>query len=218
MRIKSPEELSYRLAEQLAWRKKELSEVRLQLESPNGGRWQLRAALTLLYAHWEGFIKDASELYLDHIGYREHVVKKLPNNLKAIALRNELDQLRTSKKINVWSQIFEMLLPAAAFQNELRRINFSNAISTRGNLDAEVFKEIIQTLGIDYTHYASKEKAVIDRLVNLRHKIAHGRGVPVDLNSYIFLHENIIDFIDKFRDQIEETADAVEGMKTHLAD
>ena len=52
-----------------AWRKKEIAALRGRLSAiEEGDQGPLRrSAVVMIYAHWEGFVKTACDLYLAHI-------------------------------------------------------------------------------------------------------------------------------------------------------
>ncbi len=64
MKLNTAEQLSDRLSHDLAWRKKELSEVKSLVEtrsfSDSKHKALVRSGICLLYAHWEGFVKLAA--------------------------------------------------------------------------------------------------------------------------------------------------------------
>jgi len=60
MSIRTLEQLTDHLANDLAWRKRELSEVKGLVEAKNASdqrhRALLRSGVCILYSHWEGFV------------------------------------------------------------------------------------------------------------------------------------------------------------------
>ena len=73
MKIKSKEELIDNLTADLAWRKKELTTLYNNVETANSKNLPtaLRCASVLLYAHWEGFVKNSAESYLTYIKFQK---------------------------------------------------------------------------------------------------------------------------------------------------
>ncbi|MBD2666493.1 MAE_28990/MAE_18760 family HEPN-like nuclease [Richelia sinica] len=65
MKIRTVEQLSDILARELAWRKVELSALKSLIDSKSfaSGKRKalLRSGITILYAHWEGFVKVAAK-------------------------------------------------------------------------------------------------------------------------------------------------------------
>ena len=66
MSIRTAEQLSDKLATDLAWRKKELSEMKSLIEAKNVSDQRhkalVRGGVCILYSHWEGFVKLAAKL------------------------------------------------------------------------------------------------------------------------------------------------------------
>ena len=56
-------------------------------------------------------------------------------------------------------------------------IQFEGSIETQANLSSVVFRNIIETLGFDYSLYETKEKLLDERLLKNRNEIAHGKEV-----------------------------------------
>ena len=73
----------------LLWRKREISHIYLQIQAAEGDIQiaLLRAALVMLYAHWEGFIKNTTEQYINFINRQGLVCKRIKYNF-AILLFN----------------------------------------------------------------------------------------------------------------------------------
>ena len=57
------------LDEEIAWRIKEIADLKMSVRSSSEAHRKtlIRAAIPLLYAHWEGFVKVASEGYLNYV-------------------------------------------------------------------------------------------------------------------------------------------------------
>ena len=66
MKIRSTEELINYLDDDLAWRRKEIIELRAVARSAKEKKADVhvRAGIAMLYAHWEGFVKNASNAYV----------------------------------------------------------------------------------------------------------------------------------------------------------
>jgi hypothetical protein len=83
MKIRTSEEFYNAISDDLSWRKKELSIVRtrVDLAKPKQANTEIRSAILLLYAHWEGFNKIGCELYLEYIKQLKLTYAELSNNL-----------------------------------------------------------------------------------------------------------------------------------------
>ena len=67
-------------------------------------------------------------------------------------------------------------------------------------------KDIADILGIDFSPYLTKSKLIDEKLLKTRNEIAHGEYSGVDRNEYIELHQEIINLLDIFKNQIENAA------------
>lgn len=71
MKIRTVEILSDKISEDLAWRKKELTDLKYIIDTKSLSlvRKSLlgRCGIAILYAHWEGFIKKSSLRFLEFI-------------------------------------------------------------------------------------------------------------------------------------------------------
>jgi hypothetical protein len=208
MRIASPTHLASRLDRSLAWRKKELTQLKFTADAaPTAVAAVLRrSGLALMYAHWEGFIKDASEFYLRYLADSLQDVGKLKSCFVAIALNDDIRVYGPAKAISVQSKLVEVLRSLDQPPSMMKRLRSKGVISTRSNLKGEVLREITATLGIDYSRFELKEKPVIDRLVQFRNSIAHGDGRPVSQGDYADLHTEIILLMDAYKDLIQDAA------------
>jgi hypothetical protein len=69
MKIKTIEELQQKLDEDFGWRRKELTYIYTNVKSsaPLLLKTNTRIGVVMLYAHWEGFIKNGAEAYLIYV-------------------------------------------------------------------------------------------------------------------------------------------------------
>lgn len=209
MKISSPAQLANKLDRNISWRKKELTQLKLLADSsspPNAGVLR-RSGITLMYSHWEGFVKDASVYYLKYLSSFEVEVSKLKSCFAAVVLHGHIYVAGQAKKKSVHGQLVELLRSIDGPTTQLARIPTSRVIATRSSLKGDVLREIAATLGIDYAPFALKEQQIINRLVKLRNSIAHGGGLPIDQGDYDTLHSGIIVLMDIYKGAIQDAAD-----------
>lgn len=206
MKIRTAENLSDKLAEELGWRKVELSTLKALIDSKSfaSGKRKalLRGGITMLYAHWEGFIKVAANSYLEFVAMQGLPYKQLAYNFIALAMKDKLDQARETNKATIYSEVAVFFTTKLSDKSLIR---YENRITT-SNLSSSVFKEIVCMLGLDYKFYESKEVLIDEKLLQKRNKIAHGNYLDIDEEQYDELHTQVIAMMDTFRNQIDNCA------------
>ncbi len=184
MSVRTIEDLSYYLSSDIAWRKKELSILKGAIISATSSSMEnalLRSGITLLYAHWEGFVKLSATAYLEYIGQRRLPYQQLSNNFIAIRLRQIVNKVSIHNKVSECMDIVEFLLNGL---NERCSTLIKNTVNTQSNLSSKIFKEIICTLNFDYSLYATKEHMIDEQLVYRRNNIAHGQYLVINVADY----------------------------------
>lgn len=175
MSIRTVEHLFDAMSDEIAWRKTELASLRSMVQrssTPSGQRNVLiRSGVALLYAHWEGFVKASSRAYLEFVAFQRLQYQELSPNLIALCAKSLLDQSAASNKAKLHTTLADFFINGLIKRS---RIPYRTGISTRSNLSSEVLQNIIDTLGLDYDYYATKEKLLDDKLLNSRNTIAHG--------------------------------------------
>lgn len=207
MKIHTFDQLSDNLSSELAWRKKELSDLKYFIEQnlPNPSRKQVlaRCGIAMLYAHWEGFIKICGSLFLEFIAMQRHRNSELKNNLLTLSMRNSVNFSAGSKKPSEFGKITDFFVSNMASRSS---IPFKTAINTESNLSSLVLKEIAWCLGIDYSLFETKEKFIDSRLLGRRNHIAHGQRMDINLSEYIEMRDVLIEMMTNFKTQIENCA------------
>ena len=206
MKLKTAEQLSDRLSNELAWRKKELSEVKSLVErksfSDSKHKALVRSGICLLYAHWEGFVKLAANSYLEYVRMQRLCYEELASNFLALAMKEKLKEAKETNKPSLYIPVCDFFLDELNQRCSLPK----EAISTASNLSSEIFQEIIRTLGIDFSPYSTKSVLIDTKLLKTRNEIAHGEYSIFDREEYIELHSEVITMLDQFRTDIENAA------------
>ena len=206
MKLRTAEQLSDRLSNDLAWRKKELSEVQSLVETKKFSSAKhnalIRSGVCLLYAHWEGFVKLAAISYLEYVRMQKLCYGELASNFLALAMKEKLKEAKETNKPSLYIPVCDFFLEELNQRCSLPK----DAISTASNLSSEIFKEITHTLGIDFSPYSTKSVLIDTKLLKTRNEIAHGEYSIFDKEEYIELHREVIAMLDLFRNQIENAA------------
>jgi len=206
MSIRTAEELSNKLSEDLAWRKKELSAIKSLVEtrtfSTEKHNVLVRSGICILYSHWEGFIKLAANSYLEYIRSKKLTYKQLSSNFLALAMKEKLKEAKETNKPSLYIPVCEFFLSDLNQRCSLPK----DVISTVSNLSSEILKEITAVLGIDFRFYSTKSNLIDEQLLKPRNEIAHGEHSLVDREEYIELHQEVIAMLEAFRNQIENAS------------
>jgi hypothetical protein len=206
-KIRTREQFVDFITADIAGRKKELAVLFSTIRNiaPNSVKSQamIRSGVTVLYAHWEGFIKLGSTAYLEFISRQDISYKDLKICFRAVAVRENLSLVASSTsklKVDLLIDTTDFLLNR---QHEKCFLNWDKLINTRSNLSSAVLKEILLILGLDYSFYVTKEKLIDNVFLHYRNNIAHGKGMCPSLVELEDLYREILGMIEFFRNQIE---------------
>ena len=205
MRIRSLHELNDFLDTQLSWRKKELTDLKFAVQRARRSHrnMMLRAAICLLYSHWEGFIKEAATSYVCFVALRGLKFQEVAPNLVALGWRAEIQSAGRSNLATLHTELTRRIIGG---QEETFRPNWDTAIDARSNLDSKVLHEVLCVVGINREEYTSRGPVIDERLVKNRNGIAHGQGVTIEQDDYDQLHDIVVQMLDLFRNDIENAA------------
>lgn len=205
--IRTIEQLIEKIGDELIWRRKELTDLKGLVNSFKGdslrSRMLTRAAVALLYAHWEGFVKQSSALYLEYVAFQRLPYKKLTSNFVGLVLRSKYAELGASEKTSSGNTL------ANFFCTELdnnSNIPYKQGVDTKSNLSSKVLIDICDALGLDVSHFESRLKFIDSNLVNTRNHIAHGKDLYITTVDYLELHEAVLTLIETFRNEIENAS------------
>jgi len=208
MKIRAEEQLSDRLATDLAWRKKELSAMKSLIEAKNVSDQRhkvlVRSGVCILYSHWEGFVKLAANSYLEYVISKKLTYQELSSNFLALAMKEKLKEAKETHKPSLYIPVCEFFLSELNKRCLLPKPK--DVISTASNLSSEILKEITYILGIDFSIYSTKSVLIDTKLLKTRNEIAHGEDSVFDRAEYLEVHREIIGMLDIFRNQIENAA------------
>lgn len=207
MTVRTVEQLSDRLAEDLAWRKKELSELKSIIRSGKTSstrrRALIRSAVAILYAHWEGFIKNSSQCYLEYVAMQRLNYSQLSSNFVAFAMKSQLNAATSSNKASVFIAVCDLLLSSA---DTRCRLPYKRVLRTGSNLSSAVLRELVLLLGLDFSFYETKANLIDKSLVKARNTIAHGSFLTIEQGDFLDLLQEVLTMIEIYRNQIENAA------------
>lgn len=180
-------DLEAEIEEDLKWREAELASMKALISQSATISVRhsslLRAALAMLYAHYEGFSKFCWELYVDEIVQTSPQARFLKSGIRSFLLSKQLKKARNLAD----SEFIEFL----DRYESIRRTAVSEIpdIDTRSNLWPEQFSAINENLALS-CDYISEYNAEIKALVGRRNEIAHGKKLIVkNIDDYTKLEQ-----------------------------
>ena len=200
MKVRTLNELQDKLDSDISWRKKELVDYKLIIDA-NKNSTQLkplvRGGIALGYAHWEGFVKSASSIYVVYVSTRKIPMQHVQINFVALSY---LKKLNKGKSVEECIALIEDIIYN---RSKPCKINDKDVIDTKSNLNFRVLKDIVQLLGLDITHFENNQNFINKKLVEPRNDIAHGTYRDVDYEDFKTIYDNIIPLMEHFKKLIE---------------
>ncbi|WYP26530.1 MAE_28990/MAE_18760 family HEPN-like nuclease [Alkalihalobacillus sp. FSL W8-0930] len=205
--LKELEALEDAIEFDLSWRKRELLQLKLAIKRNNTSLSKstlIRSGISLLCAHWEGFIRSAANNYVLHIIDNRCKINELKNNFVAYFLREIFPKLEETNKISVYTSVLDYIDKTSTKKFNLEYVDepFKRIVNTESNLSYKLFKEILISLNLDHSRYTLRDKYIDREMLKQRHEIVHGEDYRrIDYN-YDELYNEVMWIMNDFRDQI----------------
>ena len=205
MGSRTVDELQDHLDEGIAWRRIELHALAGAIEDAEQkypglplSRAFARSGVALLYAHWEGFVKEACQGYVDFVAVRKLRFNELNDGLLKISLEALLRRLDSGDDSASAALIDVVRRPTVA------RTKFSKneIVDTKSNLRHNVLLEILEKIGFPVDSFATKANLIDKSLCDARNSIAHGRDHYPDPKAFALLRDSVMEMIEEIRDMI----------------
>jgi len=213
-KLRTISDIQNHLNDELGWRIQEIANLKEVIKRVDSiqTRSLLRAGVPILYAHWEGFVKNSSEAYLNFVAHQGLSYRKLKTCFILFGLKTEIEQLVETKKITPNIQVANFFLENL---DKKAKIFYQGVINTQSNLSSLVFEEIASSIGIDPSPYQLKYKLIDESLLKRRNQIAHGEYLDIDTQGYQNLSHEVVVLIRAYKTDIENSI-ALESYKSSL--
>ncbi|HAO6451755.1 TPA: hypothetical protein IQC41_002791, partial [Listeria monocytogenes] len=144
MNIDNTEDFEDELINDFSWRKKEMITLSIAVESENTTLAKsilVRAGIALLCAHWEGYIRHASNAYVLLVSSQNIKVRELRESFVTLQLTKKISEISKSKKISVQQVLVKDITDVL---DERFLVNFvdrpgKRLINTDSNLNFDLF-------------------------------------------------------------------------------
>jgi len=205
MKIRTLSQLQVELDRAHSWRVKELAYIKGKVSSTSSYAQAsyLRAALPLLYAHWEGFIKEASEAYLTYVAGQKLPYGQLSSCFVVFGAKRHLADLVSAKQSRANIAAVDFFRGSS---NVHANLSLSGAIRTESNLSSTVFENIATSIGVEFSPYSTYANLIDKNLLDRRNRIAHGEYLDVDQSGYLALSDDMLKLMRMYKTDIENLA------------
>lgn len=205
MKIRTLIQFQDALDAEIGWRFKEIVDLKSSVRSIGGlsRATLIRAGTALLYAHWEGFIKSSSQLYIYFINGQRLKYSDVKTPIFAMGVKGHLNTLRESGNYADNSKALEFIRHR---MDDRVAINFSGVINTDSNLSSKVFSNIAESLCISLSAYESKFNLIDESLVGRRNKIAHGEYLDISIEDWRNLADEVLILLRSYKTDMENAA------------
>lgn len=196
------------IAENLDKRRLEITNIRRLILNYKGKPLEttiVSMGIALLYANWEGYVREICQLYLEYIEKAGYCTRELNADMLGYLWTTALKPLTGGLNIDKKRAIAELALNSMGdtvhFSDNERNIN------VKSNLSFDVLSDLATQLCINdsslvpYKHH-------LNSMVNLRNNIAHG-STPRSLTYKDFeQHANcLINLMEKFETMVFRAAE-----------
>jgi hypothetical protein len=204
-KIRSETELFSEIDREFSWRILEIATVKKEISTASAisRRALLRAGVPIVYAHWEGGVKNLSAMYADFLLSRRLRFSQVNDCLFGLAALNRVRTISDIKrKIFVASSELKSLMD---IQNERLELPIRSYVWNIGNLNYEMFEQLVLFFGFDPNPYTPRSQFIDQKLVKRRNEIAHGEHLLVDEEEFSEISEGAIMLMTSFKIDIENS-------------
>lgn len=204
-KIRTLAELQDRLDREYSWRIKEIATLKVVAKGSSSLNQStvIRAGLPLVYAHWEGFVKQSSESYLKYVTSQRLRYEELTSCFVVFGAKKYLANIVGSRRSAANIEAVEFFRSCLADRADL---SLSNAIDTKSNLNSETFENIALSIGVSTVFYDAYYKLIDESLLARRNGIAHGEYLDLDAVSFRSLSDEVIKLLRQYKTDIENLA------------
>lgn len=163
----------------------------------------IRAGVPLLYAHWEGFVKQASQDYLNFVSCQRLNYGDLAACFVVFGAKKHLTSITASRKTSINIEAVDFFRRCASERADLV---LSNAIDTKSNLNSDIFENIAMSIGVPVRPYDSYYNLIDVSLLARRNKIAHGEYLDLRVEDFRGLSDDVVKLLRMYKTDVENLA------------
>ena len=201
-KIRTTNQLQDFLDHEFSWRLREIQDIRSVARTAGAPSQKtfIRAGVTLLYAHWEGFVKASADAYVNYLSCKGLRNSELRSCFMALGLKSRIHALTSSSRSTASISALDVIL---AELEKPANLPVRNAIDTQSNLSSAVFMDIVGWIGLDAERYSTKFKLLDESLLKRRNRIAHGEYLEIDQSAFDDLVNQVLELLRWFKTDLE---------------
>lgn len=202
MRIRTTPQFHAAIADEFAWRRKELLDFRLQTRTKNFVLQPLfiRAGVPLAYAHWEGFIKASTEILLNYVCHLQLKNGQLTDVYFAHSAKTQIAKVVEGRRAAGVREAACFIRDCAELVSDIRHKNYVDAES---NLSSDVFDQIAASIGVDTNAYKHMYPYIDETIVQQRNRIAHGESLSLNIDDFHSLTDKVAELMSMYKADVE---------------
>ncbi|WP_229790342.1 MAE_28990/MAE_18760 family HEPN-like nuclease [Mycetocola manganoxydans] len=212
MKIRTLEALEDAISDEIAWRKRELTTARKLVQQSSGSTQtaNLRSGVLILYAHWEGWVKNVARLYIRYANTQSATYAQLSSAFLGNALKVKISSIEKASTPAIHNEFALFLMEGLSGKARLSE----DLVQTQSNLSSAVLSNVVERLGLPRrTEYATRANMIDQELVNRRNSIAHGQFLELNANDFLALHEDVLALLQLFTDDVRNAASTSSYLK-----
>lgn len=198
--------MSHRIVEEIRleneWRSKDIAKMKMTYtQIPEENRsFFLRLCIPMIYAHWEGIVATSLVTLIKYLNSLKLKQDEVPISIFVLSVGDKFKRLQSNQSFNQRCEFSLHFIER--IQNDL---SFEKNINTKSNLKFDVLTDICEAFIFDLKDF-EELKVDINRLVDIRNRIAHGENAYLielpEMQKYFDLLEKLSDIfvnnIEKF--------------------
>ncbi len=198
--------MSHRIVDEIRleneWRTKDIAKMKMTYtQIPEENRsFFLRLCIPMIYAHWEGIVATSLVALINYLNSLKLKQEEVPISIFVLSVGDKFRRLQSNQSFTQRCEFSTHFIER--IQNEL---NFEKNITTKSNLKFDILTDICEAFIFDLSDF-EEFKVDINRLVDIRNRIAHGENAYLielpEIQKYFDLLERLSDLfinnIEKF--------------------
>lgn len=205
MKLRTLEEFNDAIDEETVWRKRELTTARTLVQQAEAAaqRANLRAGVLILYAHWEGWVKATSRLYVRYVNGKRLRYSDLSTAFLGNALKTKFVSLQQASAPTTHNDFALFVQSGMASRASVSE----ELVQTHSNLSSAVLFDILERLGMpSRPEFTLRANLIDEELVLKRNTIAHGQYLEITKDDFLALQGDVLALLELFTDDLRNAA------------